>query len=90
MEKVENLKSEDLKQELEERNKHFDFQFTDKEYEYFMANARLKPIEKQILDMRRKDMTRVAIALELNTCVSNVDKIIRKIKNKIIKCIVFR
>lgn len=90
MEKVENLKSEDLKQELEERNKHFDFQFTDKEYEYFMANARLKPIEKQVLDMRRKDMTRVAIALELNTCVSNVDKIIRKIKNKIIKCIVFR
>ena len=31
---------------LEGKNKHFDFQFTDKEYEYFMANARLKPIEK--------------------------------------------
>lgn len=81
---------EELKKELEERNKHFDFQFTDREYEYFMANARLKPIEKQVLEMRRKDMTRVAIALELNTCVSNVDKIIRRIKNKIIKCIVFR
>ena len=39
--------------------------------------------------MRRNDKTRVAIAMELNTCVSNVDKIIRKIKNKIIKCIVF-
>ena len=25
---------------LKEKNKHFDFQFTDKEYEYFMANAR--------------------------------------------------
>ena len=74
---------------LGEKNKHFDFQFTDKEYEYFMANARLKPIEKQVLEMRRNDKTRVAIAMELNTCVSNVDKIIRKIKNKIIKCIVF-
>lgn len=74
---------------LEGKNKHFDFQFTDKEYEYFMANARLKPIEKKVLEMRRNDMTRVSIAIELGTCVSNVDKIIRKIKNKIIKCIVF-
>ena len=81
---------QELEKLLEGRNKHFDFQFTDREYEYFMANARLKPIEKQVLEMRRKDMTRVAIALELNTCVSNVDKIIRRIKNKIIKCIVFR
>ena len=53
---MENLKVKGLKQELEEKNKHFDFQFTDKEYEYFMANARLKPIEKQVLEMRRKDM----------------------------------
>lgn len=75
---------------LGEKNKHFDFQFTDKEYEYFMANARLKPIEKQVLEMRRKDMTIVAISIELGTCESNVNKIIRKIKNKIIKCIVFR
>ncbi len=74
---------------LGEKNKHFDFQFTDKEYEYFMANARLKPIEKQVLEMRRKDMTIVAISIELGTCESNVNKIIRKIKNKIIKCIVF-
>ena len=44
-----------------------------------MANARLKPIEKQVLEMIRKDMTRVAISIELGTCVSNVDKIIRKI-----------
>ena len=84
-----NQKAQKLKEELEKRNKHFDFQFTDKEYEYFMANARLKPIEKQVLEMRRNDKTRVAIAMELNTCVSNVDKIIRKIKNKIIKCIIF-
>lgn len=74
---------------LGEKNKHFDFQFTDKEYEYFMANARLKPIEKQVLEMRRRDMTIVAISIELGTCESNVNKIIRKIKNKIIKCIVF-
>ena len=81
---------QELAKLLEGKNKHFDFQFTDKEYEYFMANARLKPIEKEVLRMRRKDMTRVAISIELGTCVSNVDKIIRKIKNKIIKCIVFR
>lgn len=74
---------------LEEKNKHFDFQFTDKEYEYFMANARLKPIEKQVLEMRRKDMTITAISIKIGTCESNVNKIIRKIKNKIIKCIVF-
>ena len=74
---------------LGEKNKHFDFQFTDHEYEYFMKNARLKPIEKQVLEMRRKDMTIVAISIELGTCESNVNKIIRKIKNKIIKCIVF-
>lgn len=74
---------------LKEKNKHFDFQFTDYEYKYFMANARLKPIEKQVLEMRRKDMTIVAISIELGTCESNVNKIIRKIKNKIIKCIVF-
>lgn len=74
---------------LGEKNKHFDFQFTDYEYEYFMKNARLKPIEKQVLEMRRKDMTIVAISIELGTCESNVNKIIRKIKNKIIKCIVF-
>ena len=82
-------KMQKLAELLKEKNRHFDFQFTDKEYEYFMANARLKPIEKKVLEMRRKDMTRVAIALELGTCVSNVDKIIRKIKNKIIKCIIF-
>ena len=41
---------QELVELLREKNKHFDFQFTDKEYEYFMANARLKPIEKQVLE----------------------------------------
>lgn len=71
------------------RNKHWDFQFTDEEYEYFLKNARLTKIEKQVLKLRREEESITAIAFKLNTCESNVNKIIRKIKNKIIKCIVF-
>lgn len=80
---------EELKELLSRENKHFNFQFTDSEYDFFMKNARLTKIEKLVLDMRRKEMTIVAISIELGTCESNVNKIIRKIKNKIIRCIVF-
>lgn len=80
---------EELKELLSKENKHFNFQFTDSEYDYFMKNARLTRIEKSVLEMRRKEMTIVAISLELGTCESNVNKIIRRIKNKIVKCIVF-
>lgn len=71
------------------KNKHWDFQFTDEEYEYFLKNARLTKIEKQVLKLRREEESITAIAFKLNTCESNINKIIRKIKNKIIKCIVF-
>lgn len=71
------------------RNKHWDFQFTDEEYDYFMKNARLTKIEKQVLQLRREEESIIAIADKIGTCESNVNKIIRKIKNKIIKCIVF-
>lgn len=81
---------ERLKQLLERRNSHFDFQFTDDEYDYFMKNARLTPKEKEVINLRRQGLTIVAISFEINTCESNVNKIIKKIKNKIIKCIVFR
>ena len=74
---------------LEEKNKHFDFQFTENEYNYFMQNARFTKIEKQVLELRRQEESITAIAFKLNTCESNVNKIIRRIKNKIIKCIVF-
>lgn len=80
---------EELKELLSKENKHFNFQFTDSEYDYFIKNARLTRIEKSVLDMRRKEMTIVAISIELGTCESNVNKIIRRIKNKIVKCIVF-
>lgn len=80
---------EELKELLSKENKHFNFQFTDSEYDYFIKNARLTRIEKSVLEMRRKEMTIVAISLELGTCESNVNKIIRRIKNKIVKCIVF-
>lgn len=69
--------------------KHWDFQFTDDEYTYFLKNARLTKIEKEVLMLRREEETITAIALKLGTCESNVNKIIKKIKNKIIRCIVF-
>ena len=71
------------------KNKHWDFQFTDEEYDYFLKNARLTKIEKEVLKLRREEETITAIALKLGMCESNVNKIIRKIKNKIILCIVF-
>ena len=54
-----------------------------------MANARFTEIEKKVLNLRRAEKTIVAIAFELNTCESNVNKIIRRIKRKIVTCIMF-
>lgn len=68
--------------------KHWDFQFTDEEYDYIFANARLTKIEKEVLKLRREEETITAIAYKIGTCESNVNKIIRKIKNKIVRCIV--
>lgn len=75
--------------QLESNKKHWDFQFTDEEYDYFMKHARFTKIEKEVLNMRRQEETITAIAYKLGTCESNVNKIIRKIKNKIIRCVVF-
>ena len=82
------LKPEEL-QDVSKR-KHWDFQFTEEEYNYFFKNARLTKLEKQVLTLRREEETITAIAFKLGTCESNVNKIIRKIKNKIIRCIVFK
>ena len=71
------------------KNNHFNFQFTNDEYEYFMENARFTDIEKKVLNLRREEKTIVAIALKLGTCESNVNKIIKRIKRKIIMCIMF-
>lgn len=72
------------------KRKHWNFQFTDEEYDYFFKNARLTKQEKSVLKLRREEETITAIAYKLGTCESNVNKIIRKIKNKIIHCIVFK
>lgn len=72
------------------KRKHWDFQFTEEEYNYFFKNARLTKLEKQVLTLRREEETITSIAFKLGTCESNVNKIIRKIKNKIIRCIVFK
>ena len=78
-----------LEKSLERKGSHFNFQFTDNEYDYFMMNARFTEIEKKVLNLRRAEKTIVAIAFELNTCESNVNKIIRRIKRKIVTCIRF-
>ena len=70
--------------------KHWDFQFTDEEYDYFFKYARFTKQEKEVLRLRREEETITAIAFKLGTCESNVNKIIRKIKNKIVRCIVFK
>lgn len=75
--------------QLESNKKHWDFQFTDEEYEYFLKNARLTKMEKQVLELRRQEESIIAIADKLGTCESNVNKLIRKIKNKILRCIIF-
>lgn len=78
-----------LKKLLERKNSHFDFKFTDNEYSYFMKNARFTEMERKVLNLRKDEKTIVAIALELGTCESNINKIIKRIKRKIIICIVF-
>ena len=54
-----------------------------------MANGRFTEMEKKVLNLRKSEKTIVAIALELNTCESNINKIIKRIKRKIIMCIMF-
>ena len=78
----------EIQEKLEKRNSHFDFQFTDEEYGYFMSNARLLPREKEVLNLRRDGESIIAISFELNMSESNVNKIIKSIKRKIIKSIV--
>ena len=78
-----------LEKLLAGKNNHFNFQFTNDEYEYFMENARFTDIEKKVLNLRRKEKTIVAISLELGTCESNINKIIKRIKRKIVMCIMF-
>lgn len=72
------------------KRKHWNFQFTDEEYDYFFKNARFTKIEKEVLKLRREEETITAIAYKMGTCESNINKIIRRIKNKIIRCIVFK
>ena len=62
--------------------------YTEEEFEAAL-NARLTEIEKKVLNLRRAEKTIVAIAFELNTCESNVNKIIKRIKRKIVMCIMF-
>lgn len=78
-----------LEKSLKRKGNHFNFQFTDNEYCYFMENARLTEIEKKVLNLRRAEKTIVAISIEMGTCESNVNKIIKRIKRKIVMCIMF-
>jgi len=63
------------------------FEFTKKEYEYFVNNCFFSEEEEQILYLRLKGNGIVKISLELNMSESTVSRRIKSIKKKILKVI---
>lgn len=57
------------------------------EYDYFIENCNFTDREKEVLDLRRKDKTYIAISMELNMSERTVNRVIKKIKAKILKVI---
>lgn len=63
------------------------FDFTLKEYEYFCKECMFSEEQEQILKLRIKGKSIVAISMELHTSTATVSREIRKIKKKILKVI---
>lgn len=61
--------------------------FNKSEYEYFIENCNFTDRQKQILDLRRKGKSIIAISLELYLSERTVNREIKRIKNKIYKLI---
>lgn len=57
------------------------------EYKYFIENCNFTPREKQILDLRRKGESIIAISMETYLSVRTVNYEIKRIKHKILKVI---
>lgn len=61
--------------------------FNKNEYNYFIEYCNFSDRQKQILDLRRKGKSIVAISLELYLSERTVNREIKKIKHKIYKVI---
>ena len=61
--------------------------FNKAEYEYFIENCNFTDRQKQILDLRRKGKSIVAISLETYLSERTINIEIKRIKNKILKVI---
>ena len=72
-----NLKKDELKK----------LDFNKNEYNYFIEYCNFSDRQKQILDLRRKGKSIVAISLELYLSERTVNREIKRIKHKIYKVI---
>lgn len=61
--------------------------FNKAEYEYFIENCNFTERQKDILDLRRRGLSIVAISLRLYLSERTVNREIKKIKSKILKVI---
>lgn len=57
------------------------------EYEYFIENCNFTEREKQILDLRRKSYSIIAISMKTYLSERTINYEIKKIKHKILKVI---
>lgn len=63
------------------------FDFTKKEYEFFLNNCFFTEEEEKILLLKLKGNTTLQISIKLNLSTSTVDRRIKSIKKKILKLI---
>lgn len=61
------------------------FEFTKKDYEYIVEQCMLDEEYAKLLEYKIKGYSRVKIALELNVSEYTVDKMLQKLKKKIMK-----
>ena len=79
-----------MAQEKSEEGKEvkINFDFTQKELEYILANARFNDIQRKVfsrlIDLNGRQSI-VQISLEENISTATVNRIIRQIKNKILR-----
>ena len=61
------------------------FEFTKTDYEYIIKECMLDEEYQKLLEYKIKGYSRVKIALELNVSEYTVDKMLQKLKKKIMK-----
>lgn len=61
------------------------FEFTKTDYEYIVKEAMLDEEYSKLLEYKIKGYSRIKIALELNVSEYTIDKMLQKLKKKIMK-----